>query len=383
MLYIIGFGIAFFLAVILFSKKDKSLADYVLAVWLGVIGIHLLLYYLFVTGSHTGDSIIIPLGSPLPLVHGPFLYLYTIISTATGGWKGKYILHFLPAAFLYVCYFGLFFTMQSDENVFYTAVSIVQTVFVYLSGIIYVALSLRRLLRYRRSIVHQFSNTERINFNWLLYLIIWIAFIWLLVLILREDTILFAAVVCFVIWLGYFGIKQVSLFSQVREDVQEKPLENVTSNNEQLTTEYIDVPVTPVEQEDPRRLRYQKSALSEISAQLIHSQLVELMKEQKLFKNPELTLNELAAQLNVHPNNLSQVINSRENKNFYDYINGKRMEEFLQLVGKPESKKYTLLSLALECGFNSKAAFNRNFKKMTGLTPSEYIRQMNDPSLPS
>ncbi|MBJ7428273.1 MAG: AraC family transcriptional regulator [Bacteroidia bacterium] len=99
------------------------------------------------------------------------------------------------------------------------------------------------------------------------------------------------------------------------------------------------------------------------------------MQSEKLFINPELTLNDLAAALNVLPNHLSQVINSKENKNFYDYINQLRVEEFIRLIALSENQKFTLLSLAYECGFNSKTSFNRNFKKVTDLTPSEYIKQ--------
>ena len=97
------------------------------------------------------------------------------------------------------------------------------------------------------------------------------------------------------------------------------------------------------------------------------------MIDEKSFKDLDLTLTLLAKRLNVHPNHLSQVINTYEQKNFYDYINWLRVEEFKSLVVRPESQQYTLLSLAHECGFNSKTTFNRNFKKVTGLSPSEYL----------
>jgi AraC-like DNA-binding protein len=79
----------------------------------------------------------------------------------------------------------------------------------------------------------------------------------------------------------------------------------------------------------------------------------------------------------VHPNILSQVINTFERKSFYDYINGQRIEEFKKVIATPDSRQFTLLALAFECGFNSKTAFNRNFRKSTGLSPSEYLRQVH------
>jgi AraC-like DNA-binding protein len=121
--------------------------------------------------------------------------------------------------------------------------------------------------------------------------------------------------------------------------------------------------------------KYEKSTLNEEASQKIYKSLKKIMFEERLFENPELNLDALSATLNVNPNHLSQVINSIENKNFYDYINQLRVESFISLISKPEKSNYKLLSLAYECGFNSKTAFNRNFKKITGLSPTEYLKK--------
>lgn len=377
MLYIIGFGISFFLSVTLFSKKSKSIADKLLAVWLSIIGVHLLLYYLFTTGGYENNGLVISLGSALPLIHGPFLYLYTLTSTSRTSWKNSYIWHFL--LFIGFCiFYGCFFLSLKNENFAEqdtSVINLLKAIFIYLSGIFYISTSIRQLLIYRRAMVQHFSNTEKINFNWLLYLIVWIGIIWMVAIFVRRDELVFGTVVIFVIWLGYFGIKQVRLFSQVPELSDPTRLNSVDST-------IIPEPEQPVSVSDPdvKKIKYQGSHLSDEQVKHIHSQLMELMRVKQLFRNPELTLDELAAQLQVHPNILSQVINSLEHKNFYDYINGMRIENFIQLIAQPENKKYTILALAFECGFNSKAAFNRNFKKITDLTPSEYIRKQKDTS---
>jgi AraC-like DNA-binding protein len=64
-----------------------------------------------------------------------------------------------------------------------------------------------------------------------------------------------------------------------------------------------------------------------------------------------------------------------EGVNFYDYINTLRIEEFKRLISIPDNQKFTFMALAYDCGFNSKSAFNRFFKKSTGLSPSAYIRK--------
>ena len=127
--------------------------------------------------------------------------------------------------------------------------------------------------------------------------------------------------------------------------------------------------------EEPKKAKYLKSSLNADSAENIYSGLSQLMREKKPYTNPELTLDELAQTLNVHRNNLSQVINTYEQKSFYDYINLKRVEEFKRIVSLPESQKFTLLGLANNSGFNSKTSFNRNFKNATGLSPTEYLKQ--------
>ncbi|MDZ7648436.1 MAG: helix-turn-helix domain-containing protein [Cytophagales bacterium] len=122
-------------------------------------------------------------------------------------------------------------------------------------------------------------------------------------------------------------------------------------------------------------MKYLRSSLSEALGVETFAGLTKVINEDKIFVNPELTLAELAQTLNVHPHNLSQVINTFEGKSFYDYINLKRIEEFKRVVALPENRKFTLLALAHDCGFNSKTSFNRNFKNLTGLSPSEYLRQ--------
>ncbi|HEX6913780.1 MAG TPA: helix-turn-helix domain-containing protein, partial [Chitinophagaceae bacterium] len=121
--------------------------------------------------------------------------------------------------------------------------------------------------------------------------------------------------------------------------------------------------------------KYLRSALSQPEIDAIHQRLTILMKEQRPYTDPDLTLNHLAKALGINPNHLSQVINTREQKNFYDLVNQKRVEEFIRLSATGAGQQYTLLSLAYDCGFNSKASFNRNFKKHTGHTPSGYLKQ--------
>jgi len=94
-----------------------------------------------------------------------------------------------------------------------------------------------------------------------------------------------------------------------------------------------------------------------------------LMKVEKLFKNPELNLNSLAESINVKPYLVTKTLAIEFDSKFSDYVNNLRFEELKILLQNTENDKYTLLSLAFEAGFNSKASFNRTVKRITNKSP--------------
>ena len=71
---------------------------------------------------------------------------------------------------------------------------------------------------------------------------------------------------------------------------------------------------------------------------------------------------------------LSAVINSGFSKNFNDFVNEFRVNVFKEKIKDPKLQHLTLLAIAFDCGFNSKATFNRSFKKATGLSPKEWLQ---------
>jgi YesN/AraC family two-component response regulator len=223
------------------------------------------------------------------------------------------------------------------------------------------------LRKHQRTITDQFSDIERINLQWLQYLIYWIGIIWLLVIFGNDDYI-FLATVFFILFIGFFGIRQVGIFYA---PVPERPVESVSTPNksfhEGITENTINTETVSAE-----KRKYQKSGLSPEAAEALHRTMLEVIQREKLYCLSELSLSDLANRLHTQPNYLSQVINERESRNFFDFINTLRVEEFKRLAAFPENRKYTLMGLAQQCGFNSKSSFNRYFKKITGYSPSEY-----------
>jgi AraC-like DNA-binding protein len=408
MIYIVGVSIAFFLSLLLLSKKEKTQADKILTCWLLVIGIHLLLFYLLFSGISYRYPFTLGLGIPLPLVHGPFLFLYTAsLTNQLDSRKKIWLLHFIPAVASWI-YLIRYYILPPDQKVFifqhqgigFETFMQATLVAIVLSGISYVIGSLILLKRHRKAILDQFSYTEKINLRWLQFLIYGIAFIWILVL--AKDEILYAGVVVFVVLIGYFGIKQPGIFTTQRVNGQLMQLpgqekETTVQPGTALVNQSIEegsfrqVPdtgspdrplmeeaqTTFILEDNAEKRKYSKSGLTTEMAESLHNRLKKLMETEKIYTESELSLGELANRLNTLPNYLSQVINDKEGKNFYDYVNMLRIEEFKSLISRPENRKYTLLSLSYDCGFNSKSSFNKNFKKVTGLSPSEYLNNLN------
>ena len=122
------------------------------------------------------------------------------------------------------------------------------------------------------------------------------------------------------------------------------------------------------------KAKYKRSELSPELVNMIDNKINDLMKLQKPYLNPQLNSPDLAEMIDITTNQLSQFLNEHRNKNFYDYINSFRLQEFLRLSKAPGFKHLSILGLALESGFNSKTTFNGFFKREMGVTPSEYFK---------
>jgi AraC-like DNA-binding protein len=102
------------------------------------------------------------------------------------------------------------------------------------------------------------------------------------------------------------------------------------------------------------------------------AQIERLMAEERLYLEPELTLSDLARRLHTNASVLSAAVNRAFGKNFNDFVNEYRVEAVKRLLADPSAKHLSLLGIGLECGFNSKSTFNRAFRKVTGVAPSEW-----------
>ncbi|AJW64971.1 DNA-binding transcriptional regulator MelR [Elizabethkingia miricola] len=363
--YLSSVFITCFSAFLILGKAKKQTADYLLAVWFFIIAIHLVFFILFYSDQFSNFPHLLGIDIPIPLIHGPMLYLYILCLTGRQPNKYKWLLHFAPTILTYI-YLINFFMLPPQEKIHvyeygstaYRFFRKIIMVIIILSGILYVILSIKAVRQYKSQISDLYSNTEKINLNWSYYLITGIALIWIAVII-KNETLIFTLVSLFIIVTAYFGISRVGILEFVSK-------QSDTSEEKQAE-----------QNDDIIAVKYQKNFAGENTIQDTYKKLTYHMEYEKLYKDPELNLNQVAVLLDVHPNILSQTINSVENKNFYDYINQHRIEEFKRIVVLPENQKFTILSLAFESGFNSKTSFNRNFKKYMDCSPREYIKSQN------
>jgi len=369
-IFTIGIFLCFFLQFLLLSKKQASTSDRILTVWMFFIGLHLFSYYLYYLGYWEKYPHMSGIHHPFPLLHGPFLYLYVLFSLKSDQrFRWRNYLHFSPALLFYVYMIPFLFFYSAEEKLMVNhgevddyAGFIVFSLFAFFaSGLGYAIASYRLLGRHEHLTSQNFAYSESIDMRWLKYFIWGIGMIFLVtaIVILFEwgmgvnfgfntDLVLYVPLVGFILFLGYSGIRHRNVFAdgsgQARQIVEPKP-----------SGEYV------------------RSGLKPELAQQYHRKLLDYMSANKPYLEPKLSLGHLADELDISANHLSQVINQYEEKNFFDFVNAYRVDEFKQRVADPANSSYSILAIALDSGFNSKSSFNQVFKKLTGKTPSLYV----------
>lgn len=229
---------------------------------------------------------------------------------------------------------------------------------------------LKKLKAHRRQIKDNYSFIEGINLSWLSNFT-WIYIINNALILLTSLAfsylhlgdldliylIVFSSIVLSLFYLCYNGIRQYSMLEFDQAPIRHPDLagqvERVASNAS----------------------KYESSSLSEAEMQSLFDNISRLMTEEKVYLEPELKVKHLADQLDTTSHNISQTINSKAGKSFYDFVNHHRLSHFKALLLNPENRKFTILGLGFDSGFNSKASLNRIFKNLEGITPKEFQKQ--------
>jgi AraC-like DNA-binding protein len=368
---------SFVFAFLIFSKANKQLPDKILARWMILFGVNLLTAFFTLKVGFPVESILAIFAAALYIAHFPFLYIYSkSLTTFDFQMRGKQLLHFTPVILMLAGSLPLLHLNPTQQKLLANSIQRIPWYFVFaelvfaLTFIVYIANTVILLQKHKQLIKNTFSYEERVNLAWLRHIVI--GFISLLLLtivvfvlsnlhlfnVVETDEVLYLGLALMVLYVGYWGHKQGKIFYYAEPQFDE-------------TEDSIAVTKDKTEKSNVDEMR------TEPETEKILEPLLRFMKEEKPYLDPELNIIGLSAKLNMHPHKLSKLINSHLQQNFFDFINQYRVEEFKSLALNDDYKHYSLLAIAFEAGFNSKASFNRIFKNITGHTPSQYIKNKN------
>ncbi len=294
------------------------------------------------------------------LLFGPAIifYLKSQINSAFKLSK-KHLTHLIPWVMVFLIQIPFFLqgtlsVQELHQSLFFEIFEYVEWGLTICSYFYYFFKSIELYKSYKKWTVEEYSNTEQISFTWyrnFLYLmIIWVGF-----------KVLFT-IIDFFINLDYFddwwwnlALATTAVYVGLQGYAQKQP--------RQIAFKYIETSTKVASKTtDPELIK-------------LAERLENIMNTERLFLQAEINLRDLSKHLNTRTNQLSGSINLIFEKNFNDYINERRIQEFENLVNSGKTENLTLLSLAYDSGFNSKATFNRAFKKLRGISPREFINQ--------
>jgi len=372
MFLFVGLGAfqALIFSLLLITKKQRKTADKFLAAFFFVICLYLLNIYSVKYALWKSHPNIILCITLVALTYGPLLYFYVTSLIGRKITKKQLFYHSLPILGTFLIILPFAFREDSEKWLYFTDKFInlplnlsIGTFLQYLSAPVYFIWILKILNGHKEYLQNTHSSTDKISLGWMRKLLYGVITVWFIdcvnVYALNFTnldipyyvswTIKFTFI-AFIIVIGYYGINQGSIFVSVQPQ-SEKKFES-SSDSKKIT--------------------------SEKSAQKYTDILISYMENEKVYLNNEIRIQDIAIKLNLPVHVLSYTINNNLNQNFYDFVNTYRINEAKKRLIDDEYKNLTIVAIAFDCGFNSKATFNRLFKQYTGVTPTQYKKEAID-----
>jgi AraC-like DNA-binding protein len=361
--FVVAISIGFFLSLMLFcSRKGNTKANKYLSLLILFFSLLQIWDVLVQTRLLIEFPHMIMVLNPLLFFLGPFVYFYVKALTRVG-WKfrGNSVVHLIPAAVIYAFSVPVYLLSEQEKirlisDAFLNHKFIIHPgffIFAVVHIIVYLIFSVRSLLDHSKSIKNSFSFTEHLSLNWLknmliIFIVLWVTFairVFYNPKLIWDISAFLALVTMYII--GYFGYNQPAIFQG--------------SMNETLLAS-----------DKEEKKKYASSSLTEEGINDYLKKLRALMENEKIFLQNDLKLGDVAERMNLPAYYVSQVINEKLGKTFYDFINEYRVEEVKRRFADEKYDHMTILAAGFDSGFNSKTAFYSAFKKNTGMTPTEF-----------
>ena len=367
MILIYGMIQGLFLIAIMLSARQRNTSVYLLSFLLFIIILNLYNYLILHSNFYVNSPHLVHLSSPLLLLLGPGYYYY-IKSIFTRKLKlgVGHLMHLIPFI-LSVIFFTPFYVLTGSEKIKLLGIQLEQSpqplgvdaaaflIFQILISFVYIFSSIKLLQKLKKENIVRSVVTK---YKWLLkfsyvftafWAIDFFATIWYISIgeIDREVyyiTMLSCAFLVNIIAL--FAIKNNKVFSQIFLNNSKNKYETSKANDADL-----------------------KELLHEINS---------LMNTDSLYLDSELSLQKLADELGKPKYLISQVLNVELGKSFYEFINEYRYNEVKKRLKDPDYENLTILAIALDSGFNNKNTFNKVFKRLAGVTPSQFLQMTSD-----
>ncbi|MBK6364390.1 MAG: helix-turn-helix transcriptional regulator [Saprospiraceae bacterium] len=351
------FGLLFFILFVIRGIREEKLSDIILGLVMFFMAMLLQDYTFGFEGINYLWEELDGWPRHFPWLFPASVYFYFLAQTNVHfGFTWKHLYHLIP----YFFYVGisivlLFLGLTPQKGLYNSSIGVPWEIFLYVlnyGGIFYYFTKALKIYRnYKSWAENQYSNIYEIELKWLRNFLIFFligAIIHLFNTIVDviynlpydQDYYWQLFTVITIVYVGISGFNQKQEKNIAYEDMKE-----VTEENKEKT-------FTPDEL-------------------IFKEKLKGYMESTKPFLNPDLTLRDLALKMNTNTTFLSGIINNHFEKNFNDYINEYRAFEFQKTIKDPSSRQLTLVAIAYDCGFNSKATFQRAIKKFTGKIPSE------------
>ncbi len=365
----VAVGYMLIFSVNLFFNNTKNKANFILSLFFIVETISVLNTILWRCFSYTHLHLpyLFYIDNSVFYLRGVLLLFYVnIYLNPAFSFKHIHLLHLFPSVIISAMYtinFHCFTAAQKTyllkNGVFSKNINFTIEILLHLLIVVYITVSIIKIINYARQQTKPFKNPIKQKIYWpafltgtfMLIMMLDISFI-----IFEHLTGIFAHVIVNIINTIVFTLAISVLLLGLNKN-------KIICQNKTCVTTLKSVKTLK---------KYAKSNLKKCDSLKIKEQLEFLLNVEKIYREPSISLNDIANKIGVLPKHLSQVINQYYNRNYFELINYYRIEEAKTLLTKYNANKKNVLETLYETGFNSKTAFNHAFKKQTGYTPTTY-----------